>query len=207
MRLPFLGRAAARILGAVLVVLTGCASSKPSRFYTLAPMKAPDSYARSVPAEPGTVVAVGPVELPGYLDRPQIVTGAGGTELRMAETERWAGPLEEDVSRVLIENLSVLLAGRNVRLVPWGSAAYPSLPVRFRIGVELVRFEGPVGGPVVLKARYVVHGGDGKTALAMGESNVREAVEGSGYEALVEGMSRALATFAREIAAALPAGN
>lgn len=207
MRLPFRGRTAARILGAALVVLTGCASSKPSRFYTLTPMKAPGSPARTAPAEPGTVVAVGPVELPGYLDRPQIVTGSGGNELRMAETERWAGSLDKDVSRVLIENLTVLLAGRNVPVIPWGSSAYPALPVRFRVGVDLVRFEGPVGGPVVLKARYVVHEGDGKTVLAVGESTVREAVDGSGYEALVAGMSRALATFAREIAAALPAGN
>ena len=55
------------------------------------------------------VVAVGPVAIPDYLDRPQILTRSGPSELQLAEFERWAGSLEKDVSRVLAENLSTLL--------------------------------------------------------------------------------------------------
>jgi hypothetical protein len=105
------------LLAVCFVFLAGCASTAPSKFYTLTPMKAADGPASSVTFEGGSLLAVGPVRLPDYLDRPQIMTRSEGNEIRMHETDRWAGSLEGDVSRVLIENLSVLLAGKKVTVV------------------------------------------------------------------------------------------
>jgi hypothetical protein len=41
--------------------------------------------------------------------------------------------------------------------------------------------------------------------ISAGESFVRESVGGTDYEALTAAMSRALVTFSREVAAAIPA--
>jgi uncharacterized lipoprotein YmbA len=145
------------------------------------------------------------VRLPDYLDRPQIMTRSEGNEIRMAETERWAGSLQEDVSRVLVENLSALLAGKRVAVARWSSAMQTTVPFRNRLAVEILRFEGPVGGTVVLKARYALFGPDGRKVISAGESIVREPAVGADYEALTAAMSRALAAFSREVAAAVPA--
>ncbi|MGZ8432622.1 MAG: PqiC family protein, partial [Candidatus Deferrimicrobiaceae bacterium] len=146
---------------------------------------------------------VGPVRLPDYLDRPQIMTRSEGNEIRMAETERWAGSLQEDVSRVLVENLSFLLSGKHVAVVRWSSAMQAKAPFQKRLAVEVLRFEGPPGGTVILKARYALFGPDGKKVISAGESIVREPASGSDYESLTAAMSRALATFSREVAAAV----
>ena len=58
----------------------GCASPQPSRFYFLSSTAdAPSPGAASSPKVEGTIL-VGPVEFPGYLDRPQIVTRSGPNE-------------------------------------------------------------------------------------------------------------------------------
>lgn len=200
-----LRRTIAPLLAVCLVFLAGCASTTPSRFYTLTPVKAADTPASGVPFEGGSLLAVGPVRLPDYLDRPQIMTRSEGNEIRMHETERWAGSLEGDVARVLIENLSVLLSGKNVAVVQWTSAMQSMAPFRNRLGVDVLRFEGSVGGEVVLKARYSLFGPDGRKVISAGESIVREPVGGTDYGALTAAMSRALAAFSREVAASIPA--
>lgn len=194
-------------LAVCLAVSAGCAGTGPSKFYTLTPMKALDAPGKGVPAEEGGFLAVGPVILPDYLDRPQIMTRSEGNEVRLRETERWAGSLEGDVSRVLLENLSELLAGNRITVVHWSPATQPQAPFRNRVGVEILRFEGPLGGTVVLKARHTLYGEDGRKVVSVGESTVREAAGGPEYESLVAAMSRALATLSREIAAAVSARN
>jgi uncharacterized lipoprotein YmbA len=187
------------------MVAAGCASTLPSKFYTLTPMKGADAPAGIAPVEEAAILAVGPVRLPDYLDRPQIMTRSEGNEIHLHETERWAGSLQEDVSRVLIENLSNLLAGKRVAVVRWSSSMQSMAPFRNRLAVEILRFEGPVGGTVILKARYALFGPDGKKVISGGEAIVREPAGGSDYEALTAAMSRALAVLSREIAAAVPA--
>ena len=193
------------LLSVCIATLLGCATTTPSRFYTLTPMKGPDASTGVIHVEEGAILALGPVRLPEYLDRPQIATRSEGNEIRLHETERWAGSLQEDVSRVLLENLSALLAGKRVNVVRWTSAMQTMAPFRNRMAIEILRFEGSVGGTVVLKARYALLGPDGKKVIAAGESTVREPAGGSDYDSLVAAMSRALAAFSREIAAAVPA--
>jgi uncharacterized lipoprotein YmbA len=204
---PALHRGTIRSLLAVcLASLAGCATTTPSKFYTLTPVKATDAPGKGVPAEGGNFLAVGPVVLPDYLDRPQILTRSEGNEVRLHDTERWAGSLAGDVSRVLTENLSALLSADRVTVVRWSPATQPQPPFRYRVGVEILRFEGTAGGTVVLKARYTLYGPDGRKMVSFGESTVREPAGGPDYDALVAAMSRALAAFSREIAAAIPPG-
>ncbi len=200
----FRGKTVAVILGVCLFAMGGCASSKPSRFYTLIPLSPPGEPPMRSPAEQGIVVSVGPVAVPDYLNRPQILTRSGPSELQLAEFERWAGSLEKDMSRVLAENLSVLLAKNHVTVLRSGPGVFP-FPVEYRVGVDVTRFEGDIGKSVLLVARWSVSGEEEGKVPSARESNIREPVEGPDYDALVAAMSRALATLSREIAAAIPA--
>ena len=63
----------------VLVVALGvaaCATTPSANFFTLNPADVEPQVARS-----DLSLALGPIDLPGYLDRPQIVTRAGVTDL------------------------------------------------------------------------------------------------------------------------------
>ncbi len=197
------GKTVALILGISLLGVGGCASSKEAKFYTLNPITVSGDLPGSVPAEQGIAVAIGPIVIPDYLSRPQILTRSSPRELQLDEFERWAGSLEEDISRVLAENLSVLLSKDHVTVLRWGRDAYP-FPAEYRVGVDLIRFEGVIGESVTLAARWTVSREEDKKILSARESNVREPVEGQDYDALVGAMSSALATLSREIAAAIP---
>lgn len=184
----------------LLAMSTGCASSPPSRFYALSTI--PSTPAGDVIAEE-TVVAVAAVSIPLYLDRPQIVTRTSENELKLSEYERWAGSLREDLTTVMAGNLAELLRGQGVTVI--GASGLGPRPgaKRYRIGIEVMRFEAAAEGPVTLRAQWVilVEGGD-KPAF-IGESNIQETVPSGDYGAVVAAMSRALATISREIATAL----
>jgi uncharacterized lipoprotein YmbA len=63
-------------------------------------------------------IGIGPVTLPKYLDRPQIVTFTSPYALNVVEFDRWAEPLESTFVRVLAENLALLLPRAHVVVSP-----------------------------------------------------------------------------------------
>lgn len=203
MRCDLRGKTATVFLGISLLAWGGCASSRQASFYTLSPMHAPGDQIERVQTRQEIVVAVGPVTVPDYLNRPQIVTRTGPTGVQLDEFERWAGSLEQDVSRVLAENLSVLLSPDNVTVVRWLRES-STFPAGYRVVVDVNRFDGDPGKSVFLTARWSVRGEQQGKILSAGESNITEPVAGQEYNALVEAMSRALAALAREIAPTIP---
>lgn len=180
----------------------GCGSTAPSRFFTLTALKAPDSTVSTVTMGQEAIVALGPIQIPDYLYRPQIMTRSQANELRMAETERWAGSLEDDVARVLVENLTILLAEERVKVMRWSQSVLAEFSPKSRVSVEVLQFEGALGGIVVLRASSTFYDGEGRV-VAVRDTTVREPVSGRDYEALAGAMSRALADLSREVAAVL----
>ncbi|MDH4232885.1 MAG: PqiC family protein [Nitrospirota bacterium] len=191
------------ILGILLIASAGCATSAPSRFYTLNSLAVPATLPPATSAEKKHVIAVVPVAVPEYLDRPQIVTRSGKNELKLSEFNRWAGSFNADVTRVLVENLSVLLAREPLTVLRWVPAEQALLPVKYRIGVQLTGFDGSPGGTVLLRAQWTLFGENGRKAIFLGESNITEQTGGQEYEDLVDAMSRALESLSRDIAAAI----
>src|SRR5205823_1360751 len=138
-------RRAAPLVALVLLLLAaGCGASPPSHFYVLtADPVAPRAAAG------GNTVALGRVTLPGALDRPQIARRKGGNEIVFADEERWAGPLDDMVRRVLADDLAARLPA-GVNLIE--SAAKP--PPGVTIAVEVSRFDADESGNVTLAARW-----------------------------------------------------
>ncbi|NIO03362.1 MAG: hypothetical protein GTN74_01775 [Proteobacteria bacterium] len=188
-------------LGICLLITGGCATTEPARFYTLSPLAIPGTQAQAGPAERGVAIGVGPIKLPEHLDRPQIVTRTSRNELKLAEFDRWAGSLADDFSRVLAENLSILLSTDRVSLYPWRK----SVPVEYAVAVDVARFDGQLGGDASLIARWTVFGGHDKKVLFMGKASISEPSGDRGHEAMVAAQSRALGHLSREIADAIKA--
>ncbi len=99
-------------LCALLITLGGCAGTPNSRFYLLEPLTGAPGPEGTVPLDRAISIGLGPVTLPEYLDRPQIVTRTDRNTVLLAEFDRWAEPLSGNVSRTLAENLTYLLHER-----------------------------------------------------------------------------------------------
>jgi hypothetical protein len=185
--------------GIILIFLSGCASTGTSRFYTLNSINSADIKEKVSLADNSIAIGIGPVEIPDYLDRPQIVTRTSRNELKLSDFNRWAGSLKSDISRVLAKNLSALLTINNVHIYPW--KLY--MPVKYQIIVDITGFDGTPGGDVIFKANWTILGENGKKALLSDSSNFSEKINGQGYNALVAAESRVLERLSRDIAAAV----
>jgi len=187
------------LFGILLILLAGCASTEPSRFYTLTPMPGSDAKILSQAESQDVSIGVGPVRMPDYLDRQPIVTTSRQHKVKLAEFDRWAGSLKDDFSRVLSENLSILLSTNRVCLFPWRG----SMAIDYQVEVEVIQFDGELGGNVSLIARWTVIGGKDNKVLIMKKTSFTEPAGSSGYEAMVAAQSRALMHLSRDIAVAV----
>lgn len=182
----------------VALLAAGCGTSPTPRFYTLSP-QAPAVSAPGPAATAGRPsVGVAAVTLPEAVDRPQLVSRTGVNEVAIAQQHRWAGPLRDEVPRVLAENLSRLSGNPRVVAHPAAAAAAAD----YRVLVDFRRFDGTVGGEVVLEALWTVQSAKGDIVSA-GRSAAREPVGAAGYDALAAAYSRALSKLSGYIAPAL----
>jgi hypothetical protein len=176
--------------------MAGCASTEPARFYLLHSIPDAETEKTAATSKNGITVGIGPVELPAYLDRPQIVTRISKNELNLDEFGQWAEPLSHSFSRILSENLSLLLSTEHIFSYPWSS----STQVDYQVTVEVTRFDGTPGDSVTLNARWAILKGGKKEVLVKRKSSYRQPASGKSYEALVSAKSQALADLSREIA-------
>ena len=184
-------------LGVVMVIVAACASSPPSHFYTLAPTasaSAPASVASKLS------VAVGPVSIPAVVDLPQIVVTTGPNQVSIDEFNRWASPLQNNISRTVAENLVLLLGTPRVSQFQQSLNADSD----FRVAIEVQTFESAPGDAATLNAVWLVRRArDGKSET--GRTSVREPASDKGYDALAAAHSRALARMSQDIADAIRA--
>lgn len=179
---------------AALVFASGCASTPPSRFYTLSAVAVPAAAPSNVS------VAVGPVAVPADVDRPQFVVSAGPNQVRLDEFNRWASPLQNGISRVVAENLVMLLGTPRVTLFPQTLSA----DADYRAAIEVQSFASAPGEAAMLDAVWTVRRmKDGKTAT--GRTTVREPVQEKGFDALAAAHSRAVGRLSQDIAGAVRA--
>ena len=180
------------------VLLAACGSTPVARYYTLSAVR------DTVPAGSAIVlrdkiVGVGPVVLPEYLDRPQIVLRASSNRLELADGHRWAEPLADNFTSALRENLSLLLGTERVSSRAWAASGRGD----YQVMVQVLRFEGAAVGAVSLTARWSILARDGTVLLAARRSSFQATPSGPDIEALVAAQSDAVAQLSREIAAAL----
>jgi uncharacterized lipoprotein YmbA len=187
--------------GVCLLVSGGCASSPPVHFYVLTPL--PD--AAPLPSLAGNLrnldLGIGPVTLPKYLDRSEIVRRASANKLDLAEFDQWAEPLQDSVTRVLAANLSRLLSTDALVIYPWSR----STRIDYQVVVEVTRFEGTVDGDSGLTARWMILDGEGQQEYVRRHSDIEVTPNRQDYDAVAAAMSLAVGKLSRDIAVALQA--
>jgi len=185
-------------LAVAVLLLSGCTSA-PTRFYVLTPMQA----VVAVDGVEGLSLGIDPLRLPALLDRPHIVTRVDDNERQLAEFARWAEPLDENMTRVLAENLSALLGTEQVVRLP----AVRYVRTDQRLAVQVLRFDATPGETAVLEVRWRLFDSEtGAMQVTRHESFVAE-LPGNDHGAAVGAMSEALAALSRAVAAELGQGG
>ncbi len=190
------------MLGACLLLLSGClgpGKSKPTRFYVLTSLHSSAAKPAPVADLKNAAIGVGPVRIPGKLDRSQIVTRAAQNEIRLAQFAEWGDPLGAGFTRVLAENLSILLNTENIAIYPWLKASQTD----YQVAVDVADFIGAPGGDVLLRAWWTVFGENGRTELLKRYTNLKEPATGDDFAAMVQAQSRTVEGLSRQIAEAI----
>ncbi|WP_217497437.1 PqiC family protein [Trinickia violacea] len=180
----------------VSTLLAGCATSPASRFYTLSPVQ----VAEPRPSVKPIAISIGPVTVPELVDRPQIVSTIDANRVSIDEFARWADPLKRQIARTLAADLMQLMPGSIASAFPQRASDNS-----YRVSVDVQRFDSPTSGDVTLAVIWSVRPPKGNAVE--GHSIVREAVSGSGYDALIRAHSRALASVAKDIAVAMQSAS
>ena len=197
-RYILLDRTSISLVVMFLIFFTGCGTTKSSRFYTLNSLKAQDTAQKTTSSERDILIGIGPVNIPDYLERPQILSRTSQNELYIDEFNRWAGSLDNDIARVLSENLSTLLSEEHVSVLTF----MPAAAVEYRIMLNVTRFDLMPNNTFLLKTQWSISGIDGKKVL-MRESCLSEQIDGKDYGTRVATMSRVVEMLSRDIAEAV----
>ena len=191
------------ILWAGLLVLGGCSPFGAGTRYQTDNYVLSSLFSEETPPQPladlsDIGVQVGPIRMAQYLDRSDVVIRNSSNEVEIADFASWAGPLRENFSRVIAENLSLWLNTKKV-------AIFPGTKLRlfdYAVHMNVTRFDGRPGGKTHLRARWAITDPQNKT-LFNDHTVLSLPTEDDTIESMVASQSRLLAEFGREIAQAI----
>ena len=195
-------RIAIAALIAFMLVISGClggpSQTPATRFYVLNSFHSAEN---PNPPEPvidlgneGPGIGVGPIKLSQVLDRPQIIRRTSHNEIQVADLDRWAAPLNELLTNVMVDNLSALLSTGSILRFPWKT----TLPIDYQIILEITRFDGMPGGNVDLRGRWGIL--NNQNVLANGKTVLTEPINGDTIADMVSALSRLIGKLSHEIA-------
>jgi uncharacterized lipoprotein YmbA len=191
----------ASLRGALSLVLAlglaACASAPPDRFHTLG--GAADPLVPAAPPAPGAAplyVEMLAVSVPEQVQRRQMVVTASDGRIDLLEHERWVGPLEGEIGRVLSLGVTGALGAVDVFRMP-----YPPGPPVYRISTRVQRFDSMLDRYALVDVVWSVRQLKSNAVLTC-RSVLRENA-GPGYDDLVAGHRRALDRLAAQMAAAV----
>ena len=179
----------------LMVGLTGCfRNTVPDQFYML---RAADFAGQSVINGERPMVGLGPVRIPAYLDRPQIVTATSGQEYRLSEDHRWTERLDENIARVSAQNLSALIPTDRIVMHPWPRESQPDV----QVGISIQEMHVDPRGEVRMSALWSLR--QGKSDVTHHRFNCHLPASTTDYAQMVEVESQCLIRLNREMAVAI----
>jgi uncharacterized protein len=187
-------------VGLGVMAATGCFSPQPdpSKFFVLTPATAAaNSIAPAgLTASSGPTIGLGPVKLPEYLDRDEVVTRVGPNRLELSGKDLWAEPLANSFKQVIAQDLTQSLGTHSITFYPWFGTSH----VDYQVRIDVYRFETDSSANARLVAHWQVLDGSGKLLYAA-DSDLSEPAQPG--EPVAGALSRAVNGFARQIASAI----
>jgi len=183
---------------ALALAVSACATSTPVHYLSL------DDGRPTQPGSPsGLRVAVTQVNVPEFVDRPQLVVRTDGHQLRMDDQYEWAEPLRVQIPRVFARYLGEALNSGRVVALPLDAQNFE---LDFKVMLDIQRFEVIAGQGVELDVVWRVEARDGR--YFFGRSLAREAIETTkaavgDYANVLSAENRALQRTAKQVASGI----
>jgi len=182
----------------VSFILNGCLSvpnSPVPKFYTLHLTGGPEEN-KKFDILPKVIIGIGPVEIPEYQNRPQIVTRDKEGMLKFAQFERWGESLDSGLARLILENLALMLPQAEFQVFPCDF----SIPLDYQVIVNVAQLESQLDKDVFLSAQWTIINSKTKEMLITKRTAIRQLINPRNYSGLAQALSRACALLSSEIA-------
>jgi uncharacterized lipoprotein YmbA len=184
------------------LVLAGClgGASAPTNFYMLSSLS-PTQAGKSAAILEGRIrIGLATVVIPEYLNRNEIVVNLDNTVYQLAEFNQWAEPLNDNMTRVLAENLTNLLQDDSITVY---LSSDSSIIADYRLEVDVLRLDGNLGSQAALVVQWALLEAEEDELILMRRSEYQEPAADNTYKGLVLAKSRTIETLSRDIAAAI----
>jgi uncharacterized lipoprotein YmbA len=130
------------------IVVSSCSiigTTRPAQFYIL------DAVATQNSNQANNLhLGVGPILIPGYINRPQMATKSESAELTYAEFSRWAEPMDEMFTRTLTQNITINTGSNSIISYPWSSSAN----LNNELTAKIIKFENNTSGDALLIVQW-----------------------------------------------------
>jgi uncharacterized protein len=184
------------------LALAGClgGQSPPTNFYMISPLSPSTAGTAPASAEARIHIGLETVVIPEYLNRNEIVLNLDNTSYQFAEFNQWAEPLDENLTRVLEENLTNLLQDDSIEVL---LASESSIPLDYRLEVDVLRLDGNFGDEVTLIAQWALLESEEDELILLRRSKYQTPVADETVKELVLAKSRIIDKLSRDIAEAV----
>jgi uncharacterized lipoprotein YmbA len=203
------------LLACASAMFLGACSSAPTHYHSLTPI--PQAI-RPSQSETGTIVcksdAAGPIRaeplgtvllthlaVPVETDRMQLLLHQTPTRLSVYETERWAAPLADQISSVLIDNLRNALPNLSITNDPLLIGTGTTL----QLNIEIEELDALAAKEATVRARWRFSAAD-PGGSQTGTCTARQPLRSTSIDELVLAWSRALADISLSLADFLRGG-
>ena len=107
-------------------LLSGCVRNNgPVQFYMLDADSGVADTVRVYAAGQGPLIGLGPIRIPEYLNRPQMIVAIADNQYRLFENHRWAEPLDQNISLALFKALPRQTGTDRIVRFPWSQRQVP----------------------------------------------------------------------------------
>lgn len=182
-------------------LILGCISVSKSptpRFYML-PLADSAQIGNKFDIPAGFIIAIGPIGIPEYQNRPQIVTKSKEGMLNFAQFDRWGEALDFGLSRLIVENLTIMLPDANFQIFPCNFA----IPLDYQVMVDVVQLESELDKDMFMVAQWTVIDSKSREMLLTKRSEFRQAISPHNYSGLAQALSGTITKLSFEIADSL----
>jgi uncharacterized lipoprotein YmbA len=184
------------------LALAGCLGgpSAPVNFYMLSPLSATQTVMSTDAPEDRIRIGLAAVVVAEYLNRNEIVVNLDNTVYQLAEYNRWAEPLSDNLTRVLAENLANLLPSNAIDVF---LSSDSSIPFDYQLEVDVLRLDGNLGDRAALVAQWALLAAEEDNLILMRRAEYHEPAVDNTYKGLILAKSRTIEKLSHDVAAAV----
>ena len=184
------------LLSMLLLLCTSCiqigSDPQPMHYYLLEGMsEIPNIYSSNE-----LNINLELINFPEYLDRLQIVTRNDKDGIDFSDSERWAEPLQDNLTRILRENLALMLPGADITVSPWENSSSGAVKVKLVVNKLL----GKLGDRTQVDIRWTI--GNDSDQTKQGHFIDQQPIDNS-YQDLVVGLNNGINNLSQELAGEL----